>query len=464
MANWGPTVPDDGEVPRIRATLSVNVDGWSKQVPGSFLGISHEWVAAEELADPDTLQLLKDLAAYGTGALVMRIGGGSTDLQRTVPGPRVWAALRKLHQETGAVFILGINFLAEDFQLTQRQMQAIRRELPNDAVLAIELGNEPNFYPKKRNKDTADYLACCYVNDWNGWAVPLSCPAGSASCWTQQFAGPAWGHVHMSPETLDWFLRVNIRWVSMATVHWYKDRAETFNTAKSLLDEAKMRRDATSLAKLVETAGKYQKALRVAEMNTISNNGLRGVSDTMSGALWALDAAFEVAATGATGVNFHWGSGQNVYSAVILRTQDGKPPIMALSTGSRLLLDSPLIYTAGQRGSVKAWPLVRTSDGSLRTVIINKHATDSARLAVSINRGSLGGGKLLRLRAPGGLFASGGVQIARVSYGWESTETVGTPAGERLRGKIDAAGNTVFDVRMPPGSAALLIVAPKNNA
>jgi hypothetical protein len=50
--------------------------------------------------------------------------------------------------------------------------------------------------------------------------------------------------------------RVNIRWVSMATVHWYKDRAETFNTAKSLLDEAKMRRDATSLAKLVETAGK----------------------------------------------------------------------------------------------------------------------------------------------------------------------------------------------------------------
>jgi hypothetical protein len=67
MANWGPTVPDDGEVPRIRATLSVNVDGWSKQVPGSFLGISHEWVAAEELADPDTLQLLKDLAAYGTG-------------------------------------------------------------------------------------------------------------------------------------------------------------------------------------------------------------------------------------------------------------------------------------------------------------------------------------------------------------------------------------------------------------
>jgi hypothetical protein len=40
-------------------------------------------------------------------------------------------------------------------------------------------------------------------------------------------------------------------------------------------------------------------------MNTISNSGLRGVSDTLSGALWSLDAALEVAATGATGVNFH---------------------------------------------------------------------------------------------------------------------------------------------------------------
>lgn len=64
---------------------------------------------------------------------------------------------------------------------------------------------------------------------------------------------------------------------------------------------------------------RYQKALRVAEMNTISNNGLRGVSDTMSGALWALDAAMEVAATGATGVNFHCGCHQSPNSPHPLR-------------------------------------------------------------------------------------------------------------------------------------------------
>jgi hypothetical protein len=48
-----------------------------------------------------------------------------------------------------------------------------------------------------------------------------------------------------------------------------------------------------------------QKGLRVAEINSISNSGLKGVSDTMAGALWSLDATLEVAAAGATGVNFH---------------------------------------------------------------------------------------------------------------------------------------------------------------
>lgn len=50
--------------------------------------------------------------------------------------------------------------------------------------------------------------------------------------------------------------RVNYRWLSMVTVHWYKDRSETFNTAQSLLDEPQMRRDAASLEKLVASAGK----------------------------------------------------------------------------------------------------------------------------------------------------------------------------------------------------------------
>lgn len=94
----------------------------------------------------------------------------------------------------------------------------------------------------------------------------------------------------------------------MVTVHWYKDRSDSVSASPSvLLDEPRMRRDVSSLARLVAAAGSWGKALRVGEMNTISNNGRRGVSDTLAGALWSLDAMMEVAASGATGVNFHCG-------------------------------------------------------------------------------------------------------------------------------------------------------------
>lgn len=65
------------------------------------------------------------------------------------------------------------------------------------------------------------------------------------------------------------------------------------------------------------TLYRYGKPLRVAEMNTISNSGRAGVSDVMAAALWTVDASFEVAQAGGVGVNFHQGSGQNLYAAVI---------------------------------------------------------------------------------------------------------------------------------------------------
>ena len=66
---------------------------------------------------------------------------------------------------------------------------------------------QPNFYENKYGKAPSDYLSCCYVNDWNAMAIPLSCPLGARSCSDGQLAGPAWGHVHMGTDTLDWFLK-----------------------------------------------------------------------------------------------------------------------------------------------------------------------------------------------------------------------------------------------------------------
>jgi hypothetical protein len=69
------------------------------------------------------------------------------------------------------------------------------------------------------------------------------------------------------------------------------------------------------------TPARYYRALRVDEINSISNNGLRGVSDTMSGAMWSLDAAMEVAASGAVGVNFHCASKEEGWAVFFARVE-----------------------------------------------------------------------------------------------------------------------------------------------
>jgi hypothetical protein len=49
---------------------------------------------------------------------------------------------RRTTHAAGIVFILGINFEAGDWSLTNSQLKAIRQELPPGSVLAVELGNE----------------------------------------------------------------------------------------------------------------------------------------------------------------------------------------------------------------------------------------------------------------------------------------------------------------------------------
>lgn len=66
---------------------------------------------------------------------------------------------------------------------------------------------QPNFYTSMGGKSGAEWVNCCFVNQWGIFGIHLSCRNGSASCIDGQLAGPAWGHVKMAPATLDWFLR-----------------------------------------------------------------------------------------------------------------------------------------------------------------------------------------------------------------------------------------------------------------
>lgn len=51
----------------------------------------------------------------------------------------------------------------------------------------------------------------------------------------------------------------------------------------------------------------YGLPYRIAEANSVYNEGQPGVSDTVGAALWGLELMFEAAAAGTAGVNFHAG-------------------------------------------------------------------------------------------------------------------------------------------------------------
>jgi hypothetical protein len=125
------------------AVSVLDVDKVGPLIPQSFMGLSHEWPYIEEITDiPQYTDVIKLLQSYGSGPLSLRVGGGSTDHQKTVPGPAVWNALSKLHQETGMKYIIGLNFFEQDTNLAKNQMDAAKKGLPAQAIQSFEIGNE----------------------------------------------------------------------------------------------------------------------------------------------------------------------------------------------------------------------------------------------------------------------------------------------------------------------------------
>eukprot|EP00878_Enallax_costatus_P030280 GHUV01032955.1.p1 GENE.GHUV01032955.1~~GHUV01032955.1.p1 ORF type:complete len:160 (+),score=39.49 GHUV01032955.1:1539-2018(+) len=157
-------------------------------------------------------------------------------------------------------FIFGLNFWKRDVQFARLQMKAIFANIPSQAIESFEIGNEPNFYQGRMGLSAKKYAECCFVNDWEKFAMAVTCgkvkPIVYSTCVYGRFAGPAWGHVNMFPGTMEWFMQVNYQWMNLATVHWYKATKETPNTVQTLLDEGPIRSEMANLRKLVEISRK----------------------------------------------------------------------------------------------------------------------------------------------------------------------------------------------------------------
>eukprot|EP00877_Chromochloris_zofingiensis_P014328 jgi/Chrzof1/9149/Cz03g37210.t1 len=220
---------------------------------------------------------------------------------------------------------------------------------------------------------------------------------------------------------------------------------------------------------------RVNKPLRVAEANTISNSGRDGVSNVLASALWTLDAAFETAAAGAVGINYHWGDGQSLYTAVVRAlAKDGtlqgpiiKPPYyaylmfqMAVASGSQFV-EADLAWQGPVKpGTIKIWPVMDTKGDAMRVVVINKNALNATMVAIRVNRGWYGNGKLIRLSGPAGLSSRYGVRLAGVSLlnGGAANRTPGLEIISVSLTEKNGIWSSTYNVYMPAATAALLMI------
>jgi hypothetical protein len=145
-----PAAPQESTTPlyvtpeaSFESLTEVNLDQPLLQIPQSFLGISHEWTHVEEINNiPGYKDIIRLLTSYGSGPFNIRIGGGSTDKQAYVFPQYVYDALRQVHEETGAQYIMSVNFEKGDVELARAQLKMAKDNLPAAAILTTEIGNE----------------------------------------------------------------------------------------------------------------------------------------------------------------------------------------------------------------------------------------------------------------------------------------------------------------------------------
>jgi Glycosyl hydrolase family 79 C-terminal beta domain len=466
-----------------RPTFNVTDAATGQPIPSGFVGLSIEIKALEAYTgtnpaavNPVFLHLIEDLAPDQSP--VLRLGGDSTDWSwwpvsgiSRPPGVTYtltsnWLdVVRSLATATRGRVILGVDLEADNRAVAAAEANAMVSRIGRSSVAALELGNEPELYGsfgwyrsaggKPVPGRARDYDPAAFERDYASFApqlpdVRLAGPSSGAPTWLAKLGS---------------FLQAEPR-VRLATVHAYPLKhctKSTVVTTAQLLSEQSSRGLAETVAPYVAVAAAHHDPLRVDEMNGISCGGTRGVSDTFASALWVLDALFEMARTGVTGVNVHTvpGTINEIIGPANAGTGRVGPGSMrvhpeyygmmmfaqAAPAGSHLLR----LGTAVPAG-LKVWA-TRASGGAIHIVVINKRLARSQFLRVRI-AGTHGAAEVEQLRAPS-VHSTAGVTIGGQTFGAETgTGVLAGPAAHQTVGS--ARGG--YPVTVPAASATMLTI------
>jgi hypothetical protein len=277
-----------------------------------FMGVGYE---ISSIARPGLMSRANDVYVQLVRTLgwrgVIRVGGNTADYARYAPAaPAVSspygtvvddAALKELGgflQATGWKLIWALNLgsgSATDAVAEARAVMAIAGE----RLLAFEIGNEPDLFPGEKHR-RPDYGYENWLAEYRRYKRALRA----------QFPGVPFAGPDAAGKT-DWvtrFVADEGKDAVLLTHHYYREGQNPGSTIEKLLGaDPKLEPE---LAQLRAASLSCGVPYRICEVNSFSGGGRPGVSDTMAGALWALDYMFAVASNGGSGVNMETGVNQ----------------------------------------------------------------------------------------------------------------------------------------------------------
>ena len=466
---------------RADAFVSVGRRAVSRPISPGFVGLSVEYpaVTAYAGADPTAInpvfeQLIRNLAPNQRP--VLRIGGDSTDRtwwpvsRRVSPrgvkyriSARWLGVTRAVADGTGARLILGVNLEAGQSSIAVAEARALLSGIGRRSVLALEIGNEPNWYatlPWYRNSRGRQVFGRPSSYDFRAFSAEFS---GLRKRLPKvAVAGPTVGALPWL-QNLRTFLAAEPT-LRVVTFHRYPlNRCFTtpgspnYPSVANLLSSSASRGLASGMRPYVRIAHQRGDTFRIDEINSVACGGKAGVSDTFASALWALDALFAVARSGADGVNIHTFAGARYGLFTFDRAGTGWSAFVhpeyygllmfawAAPPGSRLL---PVTRTGSPR--VRGWA-TRAADGTIRLVLINDDVRHSHVVSVRLpERASTV--TLVRLTAPSA-WAKRGVALGGQSFGAHTG--TGTLARAPLTQAL-TAGFGGYLVTLPAATAAMV--------
>ena len=387
----------------------VRTDPPTRAIAPDFMGFGYEISSVSRpglmsAANRIYVQLVRTLCTRG----VIRIGGNTSDFATysptgapvssafgTVVNDAVLKDLGGFLEATGWKLIWGLDLGKGSEADAIAEAQAVL-SIAGKNLLAFEIGNEPDLFSNAKHRQ-ASYSYDDWLAEYRRYktalrarfpGIPLAGPdAAGKTDWVTRFA---------ADEGKDSVL---------LTQHYYREGQNPTSTIEKLLGpDPKLQPRLDQLSAVSKSSGL---PYRICEVNSFSGGGRPGVSDTMAGALWALDYMFTLAANGCGGVNMETGVNHRDFISSYSPIGDdemghysAKPEyygMLAFSlAGKGQLLETEMDASAPEVKTYATQP----ERGALTLALINK-GSKSCVLTVTVGR-RVDGKKasVIRLSAP----------------------------------------------------------------